>query len=46
MNYFDASLIGLTATPDKRTFGFFNLYGSDSPPLAAQSRLQICGLWT
>ena len=24
LDYFDASLIGLTATPDKRTFGFFN----------------------
>ena len=24
MDYFDAFLIGLTATPDKRTFGFFN----------------------
>ena len=23
LDYFDASLIGLTATPDKRTFGFF-----------------------
>ena len=25
IEYFDAFLIGLTATPDKRTFGFFNL---------------------
>ena len=24
LDYFDAFLIGLTATPDKRTFGFFN----------------------
>lgn len=24
LDYFDAYLIGLTATPDKRTFGFFN----------------------
>jgi len=24
LDYFDSSLIGLTATPDKRTFGFFN----------------------
>ncbi|WP_200331790.1 type I restriction endonuclease subunit R [Thiocystis violacea] len=24
LDYFDAILIGLTATPDKRTFGFFN----------------------
>jgi type I restriction enzyme R subunit len=24
LDYFDASLVGLTATPDKRTFGFFN----------------------
>lgn len=24
LDYFDASLIGLTATPDKRTYGFFN----------------------
>jgi type I restriction enzyme R subunit len=24
LDYFDASLIGLTATPDNRTFGFFN----------------------
>jgi len=24
LDYFDATLIGLTATPDKRTFGFFN----------------------
>ena len=24
LDYFDACLIGLTATPDKRTFGFFN----------------------
>ena len=24
LDYFDASLIGLTATPDRRTFGFFN----------------------
>jgi len=24
LDYFDASLIGLTATPDQRTFGFFN----------------------
>lgn len=24
LDYYDASLIGLTATPDKRTFGFFN----------------------
>lgn len=24
LDYFDASLIGLTATPDKRTFAFFN----------------------
>lgn len=24
LDYFDAGLIGLTATPDKRTFGFFN----------------------
>lgn len=24
LDYFDAKLIGLTATPDKRTFGFFN----------------------
>jgi type I restriction enzyme R subunit len=24
LDYFDASLIGLTATPDKRTFGFFS----------------------
>ena len=24
LEYFDASLIGLTATPDKRTFGFFH----------------------
>jgi type I restriction enzyme R subunit len=24
LDYFDASLIGLTATPDKRTFGFFD----------------------
>jgi type I restriction enzyme, R subunit len=24
LDYFDASLIGLTATPDKRTFGFFH----------------------
>jgi type I restriction enzyme R subunit len=24
LDYFDANLIGLTATPDKRTFGFFN----------------------
>lgn len=24
LDYFDASLIGLTATPNKRTFGFFN----------------------
>jgi type I restriction enzyme R subunit len=24
LDYFDASLIGLTATPDKRPFGFFN----------------------
>jgi len=24
LDYFDAALIGLTATPDKRTFGFFN----------------------
>jgi type I restriction enzyme, R subunit len=24
LEYFDASLIGLTATPDNRTFGFFN----------------------
>ena len=24
LDYFDASLIGLTATPEKRTFGFFN----------------------
>ena len=23
LDYFDAFLIGLTATPDKRTFGFF-----------------------
>lgn len=25
LEYFDAFLIGLTATPDKRTYGFFNL---------------------
>lgn len=24
LDYFDASLVGLTATPDKRTYGFFN----------------------
>jgi Type I site-specific restriction-modification system, R (restriction) subunit and related helicases len=24
LDYFDAFLVGLTATPDKRTFGFFN----------------------
>jgi type I restriction enzyme R subunit len=24
LDYFDAFLIGLTATPDNRTFGFFN----------------------
>ena len=24
LDYFDASLIGLTATPDRRTYGFFN----------------------
>ena len=24
LDYFDASLIGLTATPNKQTFGFFN----------------------
>ena len=24
LDYFDAYLIGLTATPDNRTFGFFN----------------------
>jgi len=24
LEYFDATIIGLTATPDKRTFGFFN----------------------
>ena len=24
LDYYDAFLIGLTATPDKRTFGFFN----------------------
>jgi type I restriction enzyme R subunit len=24
LEYFDSFLIGLTATPDKRTFGFFN----------------------
>src|SRR5690606_37336432 len=24
LDYFDGFLIGLTATPDKRTFGFFN----------------------
>jgi type I restriction enzyme R subunit len=24
LDYFDAFIIGLTATPDKRTFGFFN----------------------
>ena len=24
LDYFDASLVGLTATPDQRTFGFFN----------------------
>jgi len=24
LDYFDSSLIGLTATPDKRTYGFFN----------------------
>jgi type I restriction enzyme R subunit len=24
LDYFDAYLIGLTATPDQRTFGFFN----------------------
>ena len=24
LDYFDASLVGLTATPDERTFGFFN----------------------
>jgi type I restriction enzyme R subunit len=24
LDYFDAFLIGLTATPDKRTFGYFN----------------------
>ncbi|RQW27160.1 DEAD/DEAH box helicase [Rhodobacteraceae bacterium CH30] len=24
LDYFDANLIGLTATPDKRTYGFFN----------------------
>ncbi|MBR7418856.1 type I restriction endonuclease subunit R [Klebsiella quasipneumoniae] len=24
LDYFDASLVGLTATPEKRTFGFFN----------------------
>ncbi len=24
MEYFDASIVGLTATPNKQTFGFFN----------------------
>jgi type I restriction enzyme R subunit len=24
LEYFDASIIGLTATPNKQTFGFFN----------------------
>ena len=24
LDYFDSYLVGLTATPDKRTFGFFN----------------------
>ncbi|MDP2828864.1 MAG: DEAD/DEAH box helicase family protein [Sulfuricellaceae bacterium] len=43
LDYYDASLIGLTATPDKRTFGFFNEnivaeYTSSNPwPMASTS---------
>jgi type I site-specific restriction endonuclease len=32
LEYFDAFLIGLTATPDKRTFGFFNRTWSANTP--------------
>ena len=36
LDYFDAFLVGLTATPGKQTFGFFNQnlvmeYGHDRP---------------
>ena len=33
LDYFDAFLIGLTATPDKRTFGFFNQNSSANTPM-------------
>ena len=44
LDYFDASLIGLTATPDNRTFGFFNQnVVSEYTHEQAVSRRRQCG---
>ena len=40
LDYFDAFLIGLTATPDKRTFGFFN-----ENVVSQYSHEEGCGRW-
>ena len=45
LDYFDASLIGLTATPDNRTYGFFkkNVVSDYSHEKAVADGVNVCG---
>ena len=48
LEYFDAHVIGLTATPGKQTFAFFrqNLVSEYTYPQSVADRVNVCLLYT